>query len=227
MIAARTDIGGHQHPAARQPVGRQAGDRQAEDHPAGEGHADQRQRTRPVVELVGLKGERDEVDAVAERGHGQSRPEQGESPAHAGGGASARGYGATAMLIAIDGPAGAGKSTVARAVAQALGWTYLDSGAMYRCVALAGGRDRDSLEIAFELGDRVLLDGRDVSDGDPHARDRPRSASQVAADPAVRAAMVARSARTDRRRRLGRRGPRHRHRRRARRRAEGLADRFA
>ena len=37
------------------------------------------------------------------------------------------------MLIAIDGPAGAGKSTVARAVAEALGFTYLDTGAMYRC----------------------------------------------------------------------------------------------
>ncbi len=41
------------------------------------------------------------------------------------------------MVIAIDGPAGAGKSTVARGVADALGITYLDSGAMYRCVALA------------------------------------------------------------------------------------------
>ena len=41
------------------------------------------------------------------------------------------------MLVAIDGPAGAGKSTVARAVADALGFTYLDTGAMYRCVALA------------------------------------------------------------------------------------------
>ena len=41
------------------------------------------------------------------------------------------------MVIAIDGPAGAGKSTVARAVAAALGFTFLDSGAMYRCVALA------------------------------------------------------------------------------------------
>ena len=41
------------------------------------------------------------------------------------------------MVIAIDGPAGAGKSTVARGVAKALGFTYLDSGAMYRCVALA------------------------------------------------------------------------------------------
>ena len=45
-----------------------------------------------------------------------------------------------AMVIAIDGPAGAGKSTVARGVAEALGFTYLDSGAMYRCVALAALR---------------------------------------------------------------------------------------
>src|ERR687888_107620 len=44
---------------------------------------------------------------------------------------------AAAMLVAIDGPAGAGKSTVARAVARALGFTYLDSGAMYRAVGLA------------------------------------------------------------------------------------------
>ncbi len=41
-----------------------------------------------------------------------------------------------ALLVAIDGPAGAGKSTVARALARELGFTYLDSGAMYRCVAL-------------------------------------------------------------------------------------------
>ena len=40
------------------------------------------------------------------------------------------------MVIAIDGPAGAGKSTVARAVAERLGFTFLDTGAMYRCVAL-------------------------------------------------------------------------------------------
>ncbi len=94
------------------------------------------------------------------------------------------------MLIAIDGPAGAGKSTVARSVAEALGWTYLDSGAMYRCVALAGGRDLDSLEIAFD-GDRVLLDGRDVSEA-IRTPEIAQEASRRATDPAVRAAMVAR-----------------------------------
>src|SRR5438045_4811411 len=70
---------------------------------------------------------------------------------------------AAAMLVAIDGPAGAGKSTVARAVADALGFTYLDSGAMYRSVALATGRDPASLDIALRSG-RALLDGDDVTD---------------------------------------------------------------
>jgi cytidylate kinase len=93
------------------------------------------------------------------------------------------------MLVAIDGPAGAGKSTVARAVADALRFTYLDSGAMYRCVALAGDRDPASLDIAFD-GERVLLDGEDVS----AAIRTPaisQAASRAATDPAVRAAMVA------------------------------------
>src|SRR3954471_2186341 len=94
------------------------------------------------------------------------------------------------MLIAIDGPAGAGKSTVARAVASALGWTYLDSGAMYRAVALAGERDPASLDIRFD-GDRVLLDGRDVSD-QIRTPEIGQEASRRATDPAVRAAMVAR-----------------------------------
>jgi CMP/dCMP kinase len=92
------------------------------------------------------------------------------------------------MLVAIDGPAGAGKSTVARAVAHALGFTFLDSGAMYRAVALADDRDPASLHIAFD-GDRVLLDGDDVSTAirTPEISDR---ASRRAADPAVRAALV-------------------------------------
>jgi cytidylate kinase len=92
------------------------------------------------------------------------------------------------MLVAIDGPAGAGKSTVARAAADALGFTYLNSGAMYRAVALAGDRDPASLHIAF-AGDRVLLDGEDVTDrlGTPEIS---RLASQRAADPAVREVLV-------------------------------------
>ena len=102
------------------------------------------------------------------------------------------------MVIAIDGPAGAGKSTVARAVAEALGCTYLDSGAMYRCVALAvsqrGGAEAvEPAEVArtvtIDLGERVTLDGRDVTDAirAPEVTD---GASRVAADPGVRAALV-------------------------------------
>jgi CMP/dCMP kinase len=103
------------------------------------------------------------------------------------------------VVIAIDGPAGAGKSTVARAVAQALGFTYLDSGAMYRCVALAslqraGDPATLATEIRIELGERVLLDGEDVTDAirAPEVSER---ASQVAAEPGVRRAMVARQRR--------------------------------
>jgi cytidylate kinase len=92
------------------------------------------------------------------------------------------------MLVAIDGPAGAGKSTVARAVAQALGFTYLDSGALYRAVALSGAPDPSTVEICFE-GDRVLLDGRDVSDA-IRTPEISQEASRRAADPAVRAALL-------------------------------------
>lgn len=107
------------------------------------------------------------------------------------------------MVIAIDGPAGAGKSTVARAVADALGFTYLDSGAMYRCVALAAlragmdvddapgvGRLASQLRIEF-TGDRVLLNGRDVT-GDIRSPDVTAAASRVSVHPEVREAMVAR-----------------------------------
>ena len=96
------------------------------------------------------------------------------------------------MLIAIDGPAGAGKSTVARAVAHALGFTYLDSGAMYRCVALAELRGaEDPVECAIGLGDRITLDGEDVTAAirTPEVSVR---ASQVAARPEVRGQLVAR-----------------------------------
>jgi cytidylate kinase len=108
-----------------------------------------------------------------------------------------------AMVIAIDGPAGAGKSTVARAVARALGFTYLDSGAMYRCVALAtlrAGADLEdgdevagvarALEIRFADG-RVILDGEDVSES-IRAPEVSAAASRVSVHPAVRAAMVER-----------------------------------
>ena len=98
------------------------------------------------------------------------------------------------MVIAIDGPAGAGKSTVARAAAERLGFTYLDTGAMYRCVALALiERDGDPAAVAealeIELGDRVLLDGRDVTDA-IRTRAVAEAASQVSADVGVRMALV-------------------------------------
>jgi cytidylate kinase len=99
------------------------------------------------------------------------------------------------VVVAIDGPAGAGKSSVARAVANALGFTLLDSGAMYRCVALAAlSGDREPAEVAssvrIELGDRVLLDGRDVTE-EIRTPSVSEAASRAAADPGVRAAMVA------------------------------------
>lgn len=99
------------------------------------------------------------------------------------------------MIITIDGPAGAGKSTVARALARRLGFVYLDTGAMYRAVALAGlrrGIDWTSPDALAELAetlsielvdDRVLLDGEDVSrairtqavtDATRHSADNPR-----------------------------------------------------
>jgi cytidylate kinase len=120
------------------------------------------------------------------------------------------------VLVAIDGPAGAGKSTVARGVASALGFTYLDSGAMYRCVALLSlsAPAREPAELAraarIELADgsarkasagartgagadapsRTLLNGRDVS-GEIRSASVTEAASKVASDPGVRAALVA------------------------------------
>ncbi|HVE67464.1 MAG TPA: (d)CMP kinase [Solirubrobacteraceae bacterium] len=100
------------------------------------------------------------------------------------------------MIIAIDGPAGAGKSTVARGVAEALGFTYLDSGAMYRCVGLAALErpDEDPAQVAagldLALGERVVVDGRDVTEA-IRAPEVSEAASEIAADPDVRAALVA------------------------------------
>jgi cytidylate kinase len=99
------------------------------------------------------------------------------------------------MIVAIDGPAGAGKSTVARGVARALDFTYLDSGAMYRCVALACLERPDepparvAAGIDVDVGDRVTLDGRDVTDA-IRAPEVSEAASHVAADPEVRAELV-------------------------------------
>ena len=107
------------------------------------------------------------------------------------------------MVIAIDGPAGAGKSTVAQGVARALGFTYLDSGAMYRAVALAAldrGIDLDgaerlgelawSLDIDFD-GDTIRLDGKPV-EGRIRTPEVTVAASRVSRHPQVRRAMVKR-----------------------------------
>lgn len=100
------------------------------------------------------------------------------------------------MLIAIDGPAGAGKSTVARALAAHLGFGYLDSGAMYRCVGLLSLRSPQADPAALAAGARielhagwVSLDGEDVT-GAIRSGEVSAAASAVAADPQVRTALV-------------------------------------
>jgi CMP/dCMP kinase len=109
------------------------------------------------------------------------------------------------MVIAIDGPAGAGKSTVARGVAHALGYTYLDSGAMYRCMALIALRAGAEFDDEDALGDlaraltpeivladaRVLIEGVDVTD-EIREPEVAAAASRVSVHPQVREAMVKR-----------------------------------
>ena len=101
------------------------------------------------------------------------------------------------MIVAIDGPAGAGKSTVARALARELGFTYLDSGAMYRAVALAALERAEApaavaRAVSLDVdGERIRVDGRDVT-GDIRTPAVSEAASRAAADPDVRAALVAR-----------------------------------
>ena len=116
----------------------------------------------------------------------------------------------TPRTIAIDGPAGAGKSTIGALVAERLGYLFLDTGAMYRAVALAGlrrGIDPDDApalgslarEIRVAIGPptvrdgrtyTVLLDGTDVT-WDIRSAEIDRIVSQVARVPEVRDAMVA------------------------------------
>lgn len=107
-------------------------------------------------------------------------------------------------VVAIDGPAGSGKSTTARAVAKSLGWQYLDTGAMYRALALAvtrAGKQMDveqdvldvfnGLEITFGGGypPAVLLNGEDVSEA-IRSPEMSQGSSRVSVHPAVRKKMV-------------------------------------
>jgi CMP/dCMP kinase len=110
------------------------------------------------------------------------------------------------LIIAIDGPVGSGKSTVARRVAELMGYTYLDTGAMYRAVALkalrtgVGFHDAEALEamaratridlIGGEDGHRVLLDGADVS-VEIRTAEVAQAASKAAAVAGVRHVLVA------------------------------------
>jgi len=109
------------------------------------------------------------------------------------------------LIIAIDGPSGAGKSTLSKLLARTLGYTNIDTGAMYRCVALASQRRRIDvadaaalaelcalLQIEFVRGDgeeRVLLDGEDVTAA-IRTPEVSLLTSRVAACPAVREALV-------------------------------------
>jgi cytidylate kinase len=114
-------------------------------------------------------------------------------------------------VITIDGPSGSGKGTVSRAVAKALGWSLLDSGALYRLVALGGRRASISLDDAPALGqlagrigiqfgsdsagnEVVWLDGQDVTWA-IRTEEAGGDASKVAALPAVRAALLDRQRR--------------------------------
>jgi cytidylate kinase len=114
----------------------------------------------------------------------------------------------SAPVIAIDGPSGSGKGTVSRIVARTLGWRLLDSGALYRLVALAGRRAGVSLEdgselarlaVAADIGfgstpagdERILLDGEDVTAA-VRTEAAGNDASKVAALPQVRAALLQR-----------------------------------
>jgi cytidylate kinase len=107
------------------------------------------------------------------------------------------------IIVAIDGPAGAGKSTIARRVADRLGFIYINTGAMYRAIALWALRNGTSLDdmhrlerlaleakIEFSVGDgRILLNGEDVTDA-LYTPEVAAAASKVSVVPGVRRALV-------------------------------------
>ena len=115
---------------------------------------------------------------------------------------------ASAPIVTIDGPSGSGKGTIARAVARHAGWHLLDSGALYRLVALAGikagvpaddpeahARLAGAMEVIFGVddaaGERVTLAGQDVT-AEIRSETAGQGASRVAAWPAVREALLER-----------------------------------
>jgi cytidylate kinase len=98
------------------------------------------------------------------------------------------------MIVAIDGPAGAGKSSVAHAVADALRFTYLNSGSMYRAVGLltlreGGAASEHAERMQIDLGDRVIVDGEDVTEA-LRTPEVSEAASRVATNQRVRDALV-------------------------------------
>ena len=109
------------------------------------------------------------------------------------------------IIIAIDGPSGAGKSTLSKKIAKTLGYTNIDTGAMYRCIALAAVRrgvdPTDSMKMAqlsrsvqisfvpLDGGEKVLLDGEDVS-GEIRTPETSQLTPRVAAIPEVRTSLV-------------------------------------
>lgn len=101
---------------------------------------------------------------------------------------------AAAPVIAIDGPSASGKGTIANRVAEALGFHYLESGALYRLVALVGGTDpvaaARELDVAFRNG-LIFLSGQDVTE-DIRAEAIGNRASEIARIPAVRDALLER-----------------------------------
>jgi len=119
------------------------------------------------------------------------------------------------LIIAIDGPVGSGKSTVARRVAELLGYLYVDTGAMYRALALKASHEDVPADDPAMLGEmvqdtrvdleeaaggvRVLLDGQDVSE-EIRSPEISQAASMIAQVPAVRRQMV------EQQRRAGQRG---------------------
>ncbi len=109
------------------------------------------------------------------------------------------------LVIAIDGPSGAGKSTIAKLIARGLGYTYIDTGAMYRAIGWKAKQEgvdprderslaelciRTEVTIGYDAdGQRVYVDGRDVT-GEIRTPEMGMMASAVSASPSVRARLL-------------------------------------